>query len=307
MTTKSRFGARLRNAVRRGLRKFAPAFAWVPDKTMISWTWWARYGEWPDLRNPGGFNEKLQWLKLHRNPDHPMKADKYRVRGFVAKKIGEKYLVPLLGAWENANDIDFASLPDKFVLKCNHNSGGGMVICRDKSKLDVDAVRKKLNRQLKIDYSLNCREWHYGKIKPMVIAEEFLEDKANHGILVNYKFFCFSGEPKFLHTEISEVGPAGKGNLKLTVRDLEWNVMPFRRPDHEQLPFDCEKPKEFSEMVALARKLSANEPFVRVDLYSVGGRVYFSELTMFPGGGESKYEPPEWEERIGSWIELPRE
>ena len=283
-------------------------FFWLPDALMCRLAWFDQFGTRLDLRNPRGFNEKLQWLMVHDvNPEHGRRADKVRAREWVAEKIGEEHLVPLLGVWRNADDVDFASLPDRFVLKCNHNSGGGMYICRDKSGMDVDAVREGLRRALKKNHYHEHRERVYKNIKPLVLAEKFLEDPSTpDGGLVNYKFFCFSGTPKFLYVMTYAGSSAGKGHPKITIRDMDWNVMPFRLSGYESLPFDREKPAAFEEMVEIARRLSEDELFLRVDLYCVDGKVYFSEATFYPTGGMGVFEPPEWEERIGSWLELPK-
>ena len=146
-----------------------------------------------NLKNPKSFNEKLQWLKLYnRKPEHTLMVDKLKVKDYVASLIGEEYIIPTLGVWENAKDVDFNSLPDKFVIKCNHNSGQGLYICKNKSEMNEAKVRSNLQKALETDYFIRFREWPYKDVRPCIFAEQYLYDDADFG-LVDYKFFCFSG------------------------------------------------------------------------------------------------------------------
>ena len=223
----------------------------LQDATYLKWRYYAELGRWPRLDDPKTFNEKLQWLKLYdRRPEQTVMVDKYLVRDYIRQTIGEEYLIPLLGVWEDPYDVDFDSLPDKFVLKCNHNSGLGMYICKDKSNLDFEVVCRELSRGIAQDYYKTGREWPYKKVPRRIIAEKFLGDKKSD--LADYKFMCFHGEVKccFVCTErFDEKG------LHITFLDRNWSVMPVRReePALDQAP---QKPQNYDTMIALAEKLS---------------------------------------------------
>ena len=272
----------------------------MPDDEFLKILFKSRLKYDLDLDNPKTFNEKLQWLKLHdRKPEYTMMVDKYKVREYVANTIGEQYLIPLIAVYDKAEDIDFNKLPQKFVLKCNHNSGVGMCICKDKSKINIRKVRKRLNKGLKQDYYLTGREWPYKNVERKIVCEQFMEDKESPD-LKDYKFMCFNGEVKcsFVCSERF----SGEG-LKVTFFDRDWQVMPFTRhyPKSEKV---IEKPKNYELMIELAEKLSKNIPFVRVDFYEVNGKVYFGELTFFPGNGLEEFEPEKYDKMLGDYIDL---
>ncbi len=284
-------------------------FKFLPDSVYLKYLWRVKTGTRLNLKAPQGFNEKLQWLKLYdRNPLYTSLADKYAVRDYVAKTVGEEYLIPLIGVWDKASDIDFNALPNEFVLKCTHNSGGGMCICRDKSGLDTDKVVAGLNQNLRINYFWQNREWAYKNIQPRIVAEKFMKDENpqnTSGSLINYTFYCFNGEPRFLYVRVDDTSTGKKGEARLTLLDLDWNPTPFRRGDHRQIPFAVSKPDCFDEMVRISKALAKNIPFVRVDLYEINGKIYFSEMTFYPGGGFGFFTPSEWEKTVGDWIALP--
>ena len=281
----------------------------VSDETFAKLMWRAFTGRKLNLDNPKGFNEKLQWLKLYdRREKYTMMVDKYLAREYVEKKVGGEHLVPLLGAWENPDDIDFDALPEKFVLKCNHNSGEGMRLCKDKSKLDRAEAVSALKTALSKDYSEKLREWPYKNVKRRVIAEEFIIDhdpKNTLGTLIDYKFYCFDGKPKFLYVGTDEITGGKKGEARLSFLDLDWNPVPFGRTDHRPIAREIEKPDCLEEMKEIAEKLAEGMPFVRIDLYYVNGKILFSEFTVFPGAGFGIFSPYEWEEKMGEWITLP--
>ena len=254
-----------------------------------------------NLENPQTFNEKLQWLKVYdRRPEYTTMVDKYAVKKYVADKIGEQYIIPTLGVWSNPDDIDFDKLPDQFVLKCTHNSGLGMYICRDKSKLDAKVVRDELRKGLAQNYYLTGREWPYKNVPPRIIAEQYMED-AQTTDLRDFKFMCFNGKVRcsFVCT-----GRNTESGLHVTFYDKDWNIMPFERhypKDEEKLP----RPKNYLKMIEIAEKLSENIPFVRVDFYEVKGEMYFGELTFYPGSGFEEFNPDEWDLIIGKMLKLP--
>ena len=281
----------------------------LPDKACIKLLWWSATGTKLNLKNPRGFNEKIQWMKLYyRNPQYTELADKISVRDYVKKTIGEKYLIPLIGTYDNPEQISFDLLPDKFVIKCNHNSGRGMCFCRDKSKIDFVRVKKELRKALREKYYYRCREWQYKNIVPKLLCEQYLIDnnpQNTTGTLINYKIFCFDGEPKFLYISTDDISSNSKGGAKLTYFDLDWNNPPFFRPGKKPVSVDMKKPECFDEMIDISRKLSKGIPFVRVDLYWVNNQILFSEMTFTPTGGFGLFSPAEWEVKMGEWLPLP--
>lgn len=265
------------------------------DKKYINKLFQASMGYPLDIDNLKTFNEKLQWLKLYdRNPLYTKLVDKYKGREYISEKIGEEHLIPLLGVWDNPDEIDFDSLPNQFVLKCNHNSGLGMCICKDKSKLDIKKVKSDLRKGLKQDYYLTGREWPYKNVPRKVICEEYLGDNPK-----DYKFFCFNGKVHYVLVCSDRFN-----NLKETFFDRNWNVAPFKRPNIE-IDNKIKKPINFEKMIELSEFLSKDIPFLRVDFYEVENKIYFGELTFYPASGFSGFEPNEWDYRLGDLIELP--
>lgn len=258
-----------------------------------------------NIETPTTFNEKLQWLKLNNREDvYTVMADKVAARDFVAEKLGEEYLIPCIGVWDNADDIDFDKLPDKFVLKCNHNSGVGMCICKDKSKLDIEKVKNELKKGMAQDYYITNREWPYKNIPRKIIAEQFMENKEE-GIegLRDYKFYCFDGNVDYLY--ISE-GLDDHHTAKISFVTTDWKLADFKRTDYANFTNLPEKPKKFDEMLSIAKELSKGFPFLRVDLYEINGKIYFSEFTFFPCSGYMPFEPEEWDYKFGEFIKLPK-
>lgn len=255
-----------------------------------------------NISQPLSFNEKLQWLKLYdRKPLYTVMVDKYKVREYVAEKIGEQYLIPLLSVWNSPNEIDFAALPDKFVLKCNHNSGTGMCICTDKEKLDINKVTRELKRGLKENYYLLHREWPYKDVSRKIIAEQYM--KSDAGGLTDYKIHCFNGEPKLILVCKDRFIETG---LTEDFFSEEWEHLDIRRPSHPNAVNSIPKPEELSQMLMLAKTLSEGIPFVRVDFYIIDHKIYFSELTFFPAAGFEKFIPDKWDRILGDWLELPK-
>lgn len=244
------------------------------------------------LDHPITFNEKLQWLKVHyRDPIMTQCADKYEVRKLIEEKIGSSYLVPLLGVYDHAEEINPETLPNQFVLKPNHSSGR-VILCRDKSKLDWHKIRETLNGWLKENFYYWGGEWVYKDIKPKIICEHFLQ-----GEMVDYKFLCFYGKPQMLFTcSERETG------LKVTFFDMNFKKLPFIRkyPSSDKM----KKPEFFDDMVRCAKILSQRFPFVRVDFYENEGHLYFGELTFFPGNGMEWFKPVEWDKKIGELLDL---
>ena len=278
---------------------------WMSDKAYLKLAFRSKTGEKLDLKNPKTFNEKMQWLKLYdRKPLYTELADKFGVRKHIAAAIGEDHLIPLVGGpWKSFNEIDFDSLPEQFVLKCTQDSGG-LVICRDKSKLNREQARKKIEKSLKTNYFWQGREWPYKNISPRIIAEAYMEDENEALGLTDYKFFCFNGEPRMIY--VSQ-GLEDHSTARISFYDLNGEAMPFCRKDYMPIEGEIKLPDNFAELKETAGKLAklVDSPFVRIDLYSICGKMYFSEVTFSPCGGMLPFNPPEWDEKLGQWIKLP--
>lgn len=257
-------------------------------------------GKTLDLENPKTFNEKLQWLKINfRKDEMTTVVDKYAVREYIKEVLGEEYLIPLIGVWDSVEDIDFDALPPKFAMKCNHNSGLGMCICKDKSKLDIKKVKGKLKKGLKQDYYLLGREWPYKNVKRKIICEKFMTDVT--GGLVDYKFFCFNGAVDSVMVCLDR----HLGDTKFYFFDECWNLKRYNvRGKNAPEGFSVPKPSCMDEMFSIARKLSKGYPFVRVDLYECDGQIYFGELTFFPDSGFDSNILPETDEYFGEKIKI---
>lgn len=250
-----------------------------------------------NLVNPVSFTQKLQYLKLYdRNPEYTKLVDKLAVKDYVSDIIGKEHVIKTINSWDNANKINFKELPDKFVLKVTHDSGG-LVICKDKSKLDIKKTRKMLSKALKFNYFRYSREWPYKNVPRKILCEEYMQDSKTED-LVDYKFYCFNGEPKFLYFSRYE----HQENEELSFFTLDWQLAPFQRKNHKMLTIMPEKPDCFDEMIQIASKLSKNIPFVRVDLYVINQKIYFGEMSFFPASGMAKFYPEEWNNKIGEWI-----
>ncbi|MEN3004732.1 ATP-grasp fold amidoligase family protein [Dehalobacterium formicoaceticum] len=278
-------------------------FDFLSDRTYLKLIYWLRMGKVLNLNNPQTFNEKLQWLKLYdRCPEYTMMVDKYEAKKYVAERIGGEYIIPTLGVWDKFEDIDFGLLPNQFVMKCTHDSGG-LVIVREKGKMDIEVARKKINASLNKNYFWGGREWPYKNVKPRIIAEQYLENSSKG--LRDYKFFNFNGVPQF--TYVSE-GMEDHSTAKISFYDFDRKKMEFHRTDYAQFCSQPEFPSNMDEMKRLSAELAQiiNCPFVRTDFYSVDNKVFFSEITFSPCSGMIPFEPAEWDKKLGEWIKLPK-
>ena len=252
-----------------------------------------------DLSNPKTFNEKLQWLKLYdRNPEYTKMVDKYEVKKYVAEKIGEEYIIPSIGIYNSFDEINFNELPDQFVIKCTHDSGG-IVICKDKSNFSIEEARKKINKCMKNNYYRSWREWPYKNVKPRIIIEKYMEDDKTKE-LRDYKFFCFNGKVKCYKIDLDRFVEHRANYYDDNNRLLKFGEKVFP-PDFNR---NVEIPKTIEKMKELARQLSQDIPFVRVDFYDVDGKIYFGEITFFPGAGFGKFIPEEYDKVLGDLITL---
>ncbi len=273
----------------------------IPDKVWIKHRYKQVFNKKLNLHNPQTFNEKLQWMKLYyRNPLCSSMVDKIEAKKYVEKILGGGYCITTLGVWDSFEEIDWDLLPEQFVLKCNHDSGG-LVICRDKSKLDKEAARKKINKCLNSNYFWHGREWVYKDIKPRILAETYMESKDSPQ-LSDYKFYCFDGVVKCLYVS---TGLEDHRTARIGFFDLNFESLPFSRTDYCTFDIAPKKPDHFDEMIQIAEKLSEGFPFLRVDLYEINGKIYFSELTFIPASGWMVLNPEEWDLTMGSWLTLP--
>lgn len=250
-----------------------------------------------NLDCPQTFNEKLNWLKLYnQNPLYTKLADKYLAKEYVAGVIGEEYVVRNYGVWKTFDEIDFDSLPDRFILKATHDSGG-VTICRDKSQLDMLALKIKFDRILKTNYFYKLREWVYKNAEPKIIADELLDDHSGHE-LTDYKFWCFNGEAKIMY--ITNKGE----NIYENFYDMDYTPIDINHGYPRRFP-EYTKPQNFELMKSLAAKLSKDIPFVRVDFFDIDGKVYFGEFTFYDWAGMKSFVSKDWDKLLGDWIKLP--
>lgn len=262
--------------------------------------YWLSLGKKLNLKDPKTFNEKLQWLKLYnRKPEYTIMVDKVKAKEYVVKIIGKEHIIPTLGVWDDPDEIDFDKLPEQFVLKCNHNSGLGMCICRDKSKLDIAKVKRELRKGLQQDYYMTNREWPYKNVPRKIMAEKFMVDES--GVeLKDYKIFNFNGNPELIEVDY---GRFTHHMRNIFNKDWEQIALEIQYPKDDK---HCiERPKALEKMLEIARQLSINIPFVRTDFYSINGKIYFGELTFYHDSGTGHFQPEEWDERLGELIILP--
>lgn len=273
----------------------------LPDKLYLTLLYQVKTGKKMNWKNPQIFNEKLNWLKLYdRRSEYIKMADKYEVRDYIREKLGEEYLIPLLGVWDSVEDIDFSSLPKQFVLKCTHDSAS-VVICKDKETFDQEAAKRKLDKALKTNYFYPSREWPYKNIVPRIIAEQYMVDESEIE-LKDYKIYNFSGVPELIQVDF---GRFTKHERNLYTTKWEYIDEQIEYPtDRNRL---ISKPENLEEMLSCARKLAEGIPSVRTDFYSINGKVYFGEITFYQEAGFGRFESEEYERKLGNLIKLPRQ
>lgn len=282
------------------LKIFIRFFNWLPDKQYLKIRFNLQMGYKLNLENPSTFQEKLQWLKLYDyKKEYTTLVDKKAVKKYVAGIIGDNYIIPTLGEWDNFESINFSQLPEKFVLKTTHGGGGGgVVICTDKTNFDYDKSKRILNESLENSIYQRCKEKPYKNVPRKIIAEKYINSSS--GDLYDYKFFCFDGKPKFFKIDFSRFI-----DHHANYYNLNWNLLPFGESDLKTDPlFNPIKPENFSEMVEIAKKLSEGFKFIRVDLYNVNGKIYFGELTFYPASGFGPFSSHEWDIKIGNMLNL---
>ena len=252
-----------------------------------------------DFETPKTFNEKLQWLKMHDRKDiYTTMVDKYEAKKYVTTVIGKKYIIPTLGVYDRFDDIDFDKLPNQFVIKCTHDSGG-LLVCQDKSKLDKRVAKKRINKSLKLNYYYAGREWPYKNVKPRIIIEKYMVDESGYE-LKDYKFFCFNGKVKLFKIDFNRAT-----RHRANYFDKSGKLLMFGEqvcpPDYNKT---LSMPHNLTKMIKLAEKLSNSLPFLRVDFYEIGKQVLFGELTFYPNSGNGKFVPEKWDRILGNYINL---
>lgn len=278
------------------------SFRFLPDRVYIKLYYRMRVGTKLDVKNPKTLNEKLQWLKFnYRFPLQSIVSDKLLVRDYVKEKIGEQYLIPLLGKWKNYEDIDFSTLPEKFVLKCNHDSGG-LIVCRDKNKLNYRKAKNKITKSLKSNFYYIGREYQYRNIKPMILCEKFISDNGN--IPMDYKIYCFNGKPDVILV-CKDRFSRNTHRASYLYYDQDWNFVPLNKGDDEVDDPKIERPKNLEKMLEIAQILSKDFIFARIDLYNIDGTIYFGEITLSPNSGFDADITKETDAMFGKKINIP--
>lgn len=285
----------------RAIRKIG-LFDLIPDEPYLKLMFRLKMGKSLDLNNPKTFNEKLQWLKLHdRRPEYTRMVDKYEAKEFIASKIGDEHIIPTLGVWDKFEDIDFSALPDQFVLKTTHDSGG-VYICKDKRTLDLYAAKKVIEESLNSNYFMLYREQPYKGIRRRIIAEQYMTDDTHSDEFTDYKFYCFNGNVDCVMVCYDRAS----GDTKFYFFDQNWNLKRINKRGIEApADFSLPKPACIDEMFSLAARLSEGLPFVRVDLYQSCGRVFFGEMTLYPQSGFDPNYLPDTDLYFGNLINLP--
>ncbi len=272
--------------------------SWFSDKYFIKVFWREMFGYPLDLEHPVTFNEKIQWMKYYdRDPRLPDRIDKLKVKDWVATVIGQEYVIPTLAVYDTPDSISLEGLPDKFVLKCNHDSGG-IVICKDKSTFDLDAAKQILWKSFKHNFYEEYREWPYKEIERKVFAEEYIVDSMSND-LPDYKFFTFGGVPHYMFIA---TGRQSGHEVMFDFFDMDGNRLRVKNV-HPNNPGDVALPATFDTMKDLARKLGDGFKQVRVDFYEADGQCYFGEMTFFHGAGLMPFEPASFDKDMGDlWI-----
>ena len=288
------------NIIKKSIYGLIKKLKFLPPEVYMKYYYEYYSGKKLDLDNPKEFNQKISWLKVYYHPPILTQlVDKYSVRSYVKDKIGEHYLNELIEVYESAEDVNFDELPDQFVIKGVHGFHFNLIV-KDKSKLNKKRARFLMNKWMrKNHYYRGGLEWAYKNVKPRLIAEKFLSEMDKE-VLIDYKFFCFNGEPKFVQIDIDR----GIHDHR-AFYDLNWNKLSFYNKENPVYPGELTQPETFNEMVEVSRKLADSFPFVRVDLYSINGSVLFGEMTFYPSDARKDFYPSSYNDILGSYLKLP--
>lgn len=277
--------------------KISNFLSFIPNRPYLKMVYFMKTGKRLNLDKPVGFNEKENWLKVNEiHPEYTNYVDKYEVRSIVDKTLGEGYMFPLFGVWDHYEDIDFATLPNQFVLKCTHDSGSVKIV-KDKSTIIHKEYKNFFESRLRINSFNLGREYPYKNVKPRIIAEKLMEAKEG---INDYKFFCFNGKPTIMFVATERAS----GDTKFDFYDMDFNHLDIVNIHPQSTKGGITKPKCFDEMKDIAAKCSQGMRFVRIDLYEIDGKVYFGEYTFFHGGGFWLFKPDHWEKDLGDLIEI---
>ncbi len=275
----------------------------LPDRLHLRIEFWLKKGKRLHLNNPQTFCEKIQWLKLYnRKPEYTMMVDKLAVKTYVAEKIGREYVIPVLGVWDKPEDIDFASLPEQFVLKTSHGGGSnGVFICKDKHIMNKMKVVSKMRKAMRLNIYKRNLEWPYKNVQKKIFAEQYMEDPTGTSDLLDYKWYCFNGEPKYC-----QVIKDRKTKETIDFFDTEWRHQEFigLNPNVEYAIDTPAPPSKLDEQIRIARKLSKDIPFSRIDLYEINGEIFFGEITFYPASGMGGFRPEKYDEILGQMLVL---
>lgn len=282
-------------------RKICVCFGkYISDKTYLKLLYETRIGKKLNLKNPITFDEKLQWLKLYdRKDEYTVWADKYEVRNYVAEKLGEQYLIPLLGVWNSADELKLDDLPEQFVLKCTHDSAS-VCICTNKKNFDWNAAMDKLQKSLNQNYYWHSREWPYKNITPRIIAEAYMTDESGTE-LKDYKIYTFGGEPYLIQVDFDRFH-----NHRRNLYTTEWEYMDETIEYSKDPNVKIAKPEHLEEMLECSRKLAVGTISLRTDFYSINGKIYFGEITFYQEAGFAHFEHEEFAKKLGDQIKLPK-
>ena len=282
-------------------RKICVCFGkYISDKTYLKLLYETRIGKKLNLKNPITFDEKLQWLKLYdRKDEYTVWADKYEVRNYVAEKLGEQYLIPLLGVWNSADELKLDDLPEQFVLKCTHDSAS-VCICTNKKNFDCNAAMDKLQKSLNQNYYWHSREWPYKNITPRIIAEAYMTDESGTE-LKDYKIYTFGGEPYLIQVDFGRFH-----NHRRNLYTTEWEYIDETIEYSKDPNVKIAKPEHLEEMLECSRKLAVGTISLRTDFYSINGKIYFGEITFYQEAGFAHFEHEEFAKKLGDQIKLPK-
>lgn len=282
-------------------RKICVCFGkYISDKTYLKLLYETRIGKKLNLKNPITFDEKLQWLKLYdRKDEYTVWADKYEVRNYVAEKLGEQYLIPLLGVWNSADELKLDDLPEQFVLKCTHDSAS-VCICTNKKNFDWNAAMDKLQKSLNQNYYWHSREWPYKNITPRIIAEAYMTDESGTE-LKDYKIYTFGGEPYLIQVDFDRFH-----NHRRNLYTTEWKYIDETIEYSKDPNVKIAKPEHLEEMLECSRKLAVGTISLRTDFYSINGKIYFGEITFYQEAGFAHFEHEEFAKKLGDQIKLPK-
>ena len=286
--------------MRKLLKHLLFKFHFLPDRIYLSFMYRIMLGKKLNFKNPSSFSEKMQVLKLsERNPVYTKMVDKLIAKDIIKNTIGSEYVVETLHTWDTVDEIDFNSLPNRFVLKTNHDSGG-VFICRDKSDFNEEIAKKNLKKHLSNNYYFKFREWPYRNVVPKIFAEKYLENNNGSSSLTDYKIYCFNGVPRMIlvcSDRFSETG------VKFTYFDLDWNLLDIQKKGYSTDPFQV-RPVCLDEMLSCIQKFNLDIPFLRFDFFEINNRLYLGEFTFFPEAGFPNFTSSTVDEKLGNLLQL---